>query len=117
MSPNKKETDMNRQEILSLFMDELASLREEAMSISQQFQIEPVLEAIDFHENELGSITDFRTLFECGGRAVVDVTHEIAVARYGFDSPEADAVFDEEERKLKILRLSLQPQQSARCGT
>ena len=84
-------------------MDELSSLRQEALGLADQSQIDSVIESIDFWEPALKKFIDYGQLLEWCGRAIADVTHEIAAEKYGWESAEADAVFDGEDRKLSEL--------------
>jgi hypothetical protein len=70
-----------------------------------QAQTAGAIEAIDFYQTELPTLTNIFDLIEWRGRALADIRHEIAAAEYGFESPEAEAVFDEQDRELtKLIR-------------
>src|SRR5438874_8135927 len=84
-------------------MEELSALGQQALELPEQSQIESVIEAVEFWVPVLKEHTDYAQLLENCGRAIADVTHELAAEKYGWESPEAEAVFDEEERKLTEL--------------
>jgi hypothetical protein len=86
--------------IYEVTMAELDCLLHEAVPHLNQEQIAIVNEVIDSY---CYSLLKFRcpiSFIEFCKRAVVDVTHEIASLRYGSESPEAEAVFDVEDRRL-----------------
>src|SRR3954447_7290494 len=97
--PTEIEVAQARQEIVNSVMDELAVLRQEAMALPEQSQIDSVIEAIDCLVPVLRECNDYAELLENCGRAVADVTHQLAAEKYGWESPESEAVFDEEDRK------------------
>src|SRR5829696_3321295 len=84
------ELEQARQETLRITMDELSGLREQAMALPDQSQVESVIESIDFWEPTLKEIIDYGQLLEWCGRAIADVTHEIAAEKCGWESAEAD---------------------------
>jgi hypothetical protein len=99
------EPKQNREEILQAAMEELSGLRQQTVALPDQSDIVGAMEAIDFYETELPTLTNIFDLIEWRGRALADIRHEIAAAEYGFESPEAEAVFDEQDRELtKLLR-------------
>ena|ERR1700682_975588 len=99
------ELDQAREEMLQVAMDELSKLRQEALALPDQSEIESVFEIIDFYESMLVKMTDYVQLIEWTGRSIADVSHELAGIQFGWDSPEAEKVFDEQDRELtKHLR-------------
>jgi hypothetical protein len=81
-------------------MKEMVSLlREAAIDLDQQ-KIAAVQEVIDFYRAELPEITNFAFFAEGCRHAIADIEHEIAIARYGEDSPEALAVFIDGRMRL-----------------
>jgi hypothetical protein len=101
--PTKTEIEKAREELLQAVMDELAELRQQALELPEQSQIDAIDEAIEFWTPVLREYTDYAQLVEGCGRAIADVTHELAAEKYGWESPEAEAVFDDEDRKLTDL--------------
>src|SRR4051812_2846778 len=99
--PTETELAEARQQILDSIMDDLAVLRQEAMALPQQSQIDSVIEAIDCWVPVLRECNDYAEMLENCGRAVADVTHQLAAEKYGWEA--AEAVFDEEDRKLSSL--------------
>src|ERR1700676_4657968 len=80
-------------ELLQDTMTELAALRQETLAIPHQGEIDSAIEAIDFYERELPRYNDTFRLIEWCGRAMYEVRNEVAIARYGFQSPETEAVY------------------------
>ena len=103
-----------REEILRDTMEELATLRKKTLALPDQSMVEAAIETIDFYEAELPSFINPFQLIEWCGRALADVHHEVAAAEFGWESPEADAVYDEQESHLKDLFLRLRQVQEAR---
>src|ERR1700694_3325650 len=93
--------DQARKEVLQETMEELAVLRQETLALPDQSQVDGAIDAIDFYETELHTFTNIFQLIEWCGRALSDVHHEVAAAKFGFESPEANAVYEEQERELK----------------
>jgi hypothetical protein len=88
-----------RESLCALTTDELESQLREASDLNQR-QRASVQEVIDFYRDTILGLDDPFRVAEFCGRAIADVTHEIAAAKHGYDSPEADAVFDEQDRHL-----------------
>jgi hypothetical protein len=99
--------DQVREDILQIAMAELSRLRQETFALPERSQIDAVIEAIDFYETEIPKFKDIGQLIEWSGRAIADVTHEVAAAQYGWESPQADAIFDHQERELNKLLVAL----------
>jgi hypothetical protein len=108
------EPNQNREAILQAAMEELSALRQETMPLPDQSQTASVIEAIDFYERILGGYTNLAVLLEQCGRAIADVTHEVAAAKFGWESPEAEAIFEEQDRELTKLIRWIAKQTSAR---
>jgi hypothetical protein len=102
-----------REEILQDAMEELSELRQRALSLPEQCQIDSVIEVIDYYEPILAGYTDLGEMIEWCGRAIADITHELAAEQYGWDSPEAEAIFDEEDKKLTQLLRWIDRQRAA----
>jgi len=81
-------------------IDELESQLRQVAGILADEQIASVKEVVDFYRETLLDFADNYLFAEFCGRAVADVTHEVAAVRYGWESPEANAVFDEQDRHL-----------------
>lgn len=94
-------------EILKETMGELSALRQKAVALPDQSLAEAAIEAIDFYERALPTYTIPVQLIEWCGRALADVRHEVAAAEYGYESPEADMVFEVGEREFNELLFSL----------
>ena len=62
-------------------------------------------------ETHLPTISSAYQMVEWCGRAMADVLHEIAAAEFGWDSPEEEAVYQEQERSLKNLLYNLSQQE------
>jgi len=105
--PTETELAEARQEILNSVTEELSVLRQEALGLTEQSQIDAVIEVIDFWVPVLKEYTDYAQLLEGCSRAIGDVNHVLAAEKYGWESPEADAVFDEQERELNELLFAL----------
>ena len=74
-------------------------LRDAAIDLDQQ-NIAAVQDVIDYYRAVLPKITDFAFFADSCRRAIADTEHEIAIARYGEDSPEAFAVFIDGQMRL-----------------
>jgi hypothetical protein len=92
--------NLTRESVLGQTMDELGTLRQAVLALPDQSQVRSAMEAIAFYERELPGITNLFELHEFCARAIADIHHEVAAAEYGFESPEAEAVFDERDREL-----------------
>ena len=92
--------NLTRESILEQTMDELDTLRKAVLALPDQSQVQLAIEAIAFYERELPTFTSLFELREQCVRAIGDIHHEVAAAEYGFESPEAEAVWDEQYRKV-----------------
>ncbi len=88
-------------------MDELSIFRQAILALPNQSLVEAAIEAIELYERELPGFTDPFDLLEMCARAIADIHHEVAIVKYGFESPEAEAVFDEGERIIGMLEGNL----------
>ena len=102
-----KDASYVRDEVLKDTLDELSVLRQKILALPDQSQTSSALEAIDFYETELPTSTNIFNLLEWCGRAIADVTHEVAAAEFGWESPGANIVFEEQERGLNELLFTL----------
>ena len=89
-----------RESMYQSTIDELDSQLRQVAGILADEQIASVKEVVNFYRETLLNFTDNYVFAEFCGRAVADVTHEVAAVRYGCESPEANAVFDEQDRHL-----------------
>jgi hypothetical protein len=101
-------------EILKETMDELSTLRQKALALPDQTLAEAAIEAIDFYEEALPTYTIPLQPIEWCGRALADVRHEVAAAEYGYESPQADAVFEAGEREFNELLFVLRQASEAK---
>src|SRR4051812_10258286 len=92
-----------QRQILQSVMEELGALREQALALSDQSQIDSVIETIDFWKTILKRCRGIPQLIAWSCKARGDITYELTVEKYGWDSPETDAVFEEEKRNLSEL--------------
>lgn len=111
-----KTAEVVRDEILKDILEALSELRETAMSLPDDANVAAVIDAIEFWENVLPTVRSAYEMVEWSGRALADVTHEIAAAEFGWGSPEEEATFDEQERNLNNLLFELRTGQR-RCGS
>jgi hypothetical protein len=81
--------ELDYQDILQATKDRLMLLRNEALGLPHWNQVAPVLEAIEVNLAGLNGFTTVPELIEWGQRAVLDVRHEIAAVKYGWESAEA----------------------------
>jgi hypothetical protein len=96
---------------LNAIMIWLSTLRREALSLPDQSQVGPVLEAIEAYQQELGNFAG-SDLVRWLGSAVCDVLHELASAKYGYDSDEAaDAEAALESFERNIMWIKVDPKQ------
>lgn len=72
-----------------------------------QGEFDNAIEAIDFYERELPTCTNIFQLVKWCGRAIAEVRNEVAIARYGLESHETEAVYQQGERGLRELFLAL----------
>jgi hypothetical protein len=92
---------------LQAIMNWLSTLRQETLSLPDRSQIGPVLEAIEVYQEELGNFAG-SDLVRWSGSAVYDVLHELACAKYGYDSDEAadaEAAIDSFERNIIWIKV------------
>ena len=66
--PTETELAEARQEILNSVTEELSVLRQEALGLTEQSQIDAVIEVIDFWVSVLKKYTDYAQLLEGCGR-------------------------------------------------
>lgn len=99
-------TASNREVLLDT-LRKLTSLRREAEAIPEQPDIASVIEAVESYRTALLGTRNRLPTKEWCGRAIADVTHEVAAARYGWESAEADAVFDDQDKQLTQLLRAL----------
>ena len=88
---------------LNAIMKCLSAFRQETLSLPEGLQIAPVLEAIEVYEQELGNFAG-PELIRWSKRAMYDVHHELACAKYGYDSDEAadaEVAFEANERSSR----------------
>jgi hypothetical protein len=103
----------SRKKVLFDTLSQLASLRQQAEAVPNQPNIDGVIEAIKFYQTELPRTRNRLQTLEWCGRAIADLRHEVAAVRYGWESDEADAVFEAGERELNELLFSLRQASAA----
>jgi hypothetical protein len=92
---------------LNAIMNRLSALQQETLSLPEGSQIAPVVEAIEVYRQELGKFAGSE-LVRWSGIAVYDVLHELACAKYGYDSDEAadaEAAMDSFERNIIWIKV------------
>lgn len=103
--------ELDYQDILQATKDRLMLLRTEALGLPNWNQVAPVLEAIEVNLAGLKGLTTVPELIEWGQRAVLDVRHEIAVVKYGWESAEAGIA----ERAIEDFELEIRNPLARKC--
>ena len=92
---------------LQAIMNWLSTLRQDTLLLPEGSQTAPVLEAIEVYQQELRNFAGSE-LVRWSGSAVYDVLHELACAKYGYDSDEAadaEAAMDSFERNIIWIKV------------
>jgi hypothetical protein len=92
-----------RTQILDDIMNQLAVLRRTTLSLPNQEYAAAALEALDYYQQALPTFKNPRQFVQECGRALTDIHHDVVSAKYGYDTPEADAEFEAGQEQLNRL--------------